>query len=211
MTVIRQFKRSVAVAWGISSTVQPSELDAIPLQPTIGNLDDDGIRISFDFERTSNGEPDRGTLQLWNLTRKTAESIRDDMEVLQVSRKAVFAVNRGPPRAPTSVIQTALKSVNDGHLLQVSAGYGGKPELVFQGEYLNVDTRKRVSNKDFVTEIELGDTITSLRDGFLDNPLGLGVTIPQFVQEFTNATGIKTSADAATRPFGSPRLLPRQR
>ncbi len=199
MTIIRQFKRAVNVTWGPLSTVQPTELDALPAIPTIGNLDDDGIRIDFDFERTSNGEPDRGKVRLWNLTRKTAESIRDDHEILSADRRRVFDVNRGPPRASSEVLAAQLKSINEGHRVEVSAGYGGKPELVFRGEYVNVKTRKRVSATDFVTEIDLGDTFTSLRDGFLDNPLGLGVTIPQLVQQFSDATGIRTNKDAALR------------
>lgn len=194
-----QFKRAAKVQFGPLSTVQPFEFDAPAPVPEIQNLDDDGIRISFDLSRTSSGVPDKGKVQLWNLTRKTADSIVQDFEILTAARKTAFRLANGPPRTPDKVLTQQLKKINDGRSLRVFAGYQGKPEQIFLGEYVNVEARKRVSRTDFVTEIELGDTFTSLRDGFLSQPLGLGVTIPQFIQEFSSATGIKTSADAAVR------------
>lgn len=199
MASFLQFKRAVKVQFGALSTVAPFEL-AIPApMPVLGNLDDDGIRVSFDLSRTSSGVPDKGKVSLWNLARKTSDSIVADFEHLTAARTEAFKAANGPPRVPDTVLTPILTGINTGYQIKVFAGYQKKPEQIFLGEYVDVIGRKRVSTTDFVTEITLGDTFTSLRDGFLSQPLGLGVTIPQFIQEFSAATGIRTSADAAVR------------
>lgn len=200
MSYRKQFKRSVAVRFGPKSAVSPFESGFLPSPVTeIGSLDDDGIRVSFDLSRTSSGVPDRGFVRLWNLTGKTSDSIVYDHELLTSERTATYRAANGPPRIPDDVLASSIKAINEGYQITVMAGYQRKPEKIFIGEYVNVNARKRVSPIDFVTEITLGDTFTSLRDGFLSQPLGLGVTIPQLIQEFSDATGIRTSQDAATR------------
>lgn len=199
MASFLQYKRAVDIVFGTASTVQPFELEVPAPMPGIGNLDDDGIRVSFELARTSAGVPDRGKVQLWNLARSTADSIVADMEHLTAARTETFKAANGPPRIPDAELTTALTTLNKAFEIRVFAGYQKKPEQIFLGEYVNVVGRRRVSETDFVTEIELGDTFTSLRDGFLSQPFGLGVTIPQFIQEFSAATGIRTSADAAVK------------
>lgn len=194
-----QFKRAVKVQFGALSTVMPFELDVPRPAPTISNLDDDGIRITFSLSRSSAGVPDKGTVQLWNLTQRTSDGIVSDFEHLTAARTGAFKAANGPPRLPDELLTATLKGINDGYALRVFAGYQKKPEQIFLGEYVEVTGRKRVSRVDHVCEIMLGDTFASLRDGYLSGPLGLGVTIPQLIQEFTKATGIRTSADAALR------------
>jgi hypothetical protein len=194
MSARRQYKRSVNVTWGAASEVKPAELEVPAFNPSIGNLDDDGVRISFDATRTLAGEPDRAKVELWNLAKSTAASIAADHEKLIANQKAV--INSG---LFDELLTSALSELQDSHVVQLSAGYGGRPELIFQGEYTDVRSRERRGFSDVVTVMELGDSVSSLRDGFIGQPLGLGVNIPQFIAEFTKATGIKTSKDAAAR------------
>lgn len=200
---VRQYGRSVGIGFGPASPVTAAVLSAggAPAlgRPTIGNFNDDGIRIAFQFERSATSEPDRGLVQLFNLTRSTAASIVQDKDFLDLDRRNAFKLGAALPRPPSSVISNALKAANAGHQVQFFAGYGQNPEVIFLGDYVRVTERKRISQTDWVTEIELGDSFLSLRDGFMDSPLGLGMSVSQLVQEFSSATGIRTSADAAAK------------
>lgn len=199
---VRQYKRSVGMRFGPGSVVQAFDLAArgAPLLiegvlESFSNLDDDGIRIQFDFLRTATGVPDKGVVKLWNLSEPASKSIVQDFELLKAARIGVFRANL-PDDAARAV---ALDKINKLHRIQVFAGYQKRPELVFLGDYVDVKARKRVNRKDFVTEITLGDTILSLRSSFLNQGLGFGVSLLSVLEFAASTAAVRVSEDTKVR------------
>lgn len=177
-----QYKRAVAVKFGGASTVVGGE----DPRYSIANLDDNGLRIAFKFRRTNRGEPDRGTVRIWNLNARTRAALADDLEIQRNAREII----QENPALPDDVRATQLKAVSDQYLVSVYAGYRGKPEIIFRGEVLNIKPRERDGSVDFVTTIELGDGLLALRDGYINAAFGGGATIERLLAASIGASGL---------------------
>ncbi len=184
------YLRSAGVLFGVASPAitlnpfipQPFALvnDFPGLNQALVNDGGDGLRIQFDITRTLSLEPDRCKLTLWNLSQLTQEAIGADYQVRQAGRKAVLA-NKLPNRA--GVRSASLTAINKLHEVTLFAGYRGNVAKIFAGDIITLSTRKRVGFTDFVTEIELGDSILLSRDGYLDTPIAPGMTFSQLLTE----------------------------
>lgn len=184
----RQYKRSIAIKFGGASAVPINPTDA---QYSIMNLDDNGVRIAFRFTRNNRGDADRGMLRIWNLSKATRETIANDLDTLKVIREGI---QRNKISFPTDDARAAaLKEITDKYLVTVFAGYDKKPEAIFRGDMMNVRT-KRQGSVDFVTEIELGDTLLALRDGYMNRAFGTGAFMENIVRSAIGASGLDLDA-----------------
>lgn len=197
------FHRSVGLKFGPASptigvdllqTISPDPFKG--LQRTYGNKDDDGIRVAFDAFRTLGSEPDRCKITLWNLSQAGHDAIVSDYDIRQFSRKAVFVL--GLPSL-AGIRATALNLINDAHKVALFAGYQNDPKQIFVGDYMTVTTRKRDGLFDFKTELELGDSVLSSRDAYLDSPVGPGQTLGALLGDLVKQAGWATSPDAAVK------------
>ena len=185
MALRRQYKRSVAVRFGNASTV----LSEDP-RFSVKNLDDDGVRIAFQFTRTNRSESDKGVLRFWNLNEVTRKGIETDFALQRSLRRGI---EQGFVAVPDDAARAAaLKAISDQYLVQVFAGYDNQPRLVFRGTMLNVK-QVRDGLVDRVTEVELGDGLLGLRDGYLNQAFAPGTLVENVLRAAEAAIGAKRS------------------
>ena len=177
----RLYKRSVTVLYGDQS------VDSRPTVPfTLENDDDTGLRVAFDFRRTNTGEPDQGQLRLWNLPEQVRNGLKADLESQYTLQRDVQTNTRDP----TTRAQR-LKSISDDYRISVFAGYGSmQPTLVFRGDMIDVKPAARRGREDTITEITLGDTLLSLRHGYLRRAFGTGSTIQNVMRAAAAAANL---------------------
>lgn len=184
MIGIRQYKRSCAVKFGDASSVP---LDGENIRFNIKNLDDDGIRMKFHFFRSNRGTPDKGKLELWNLNKRTQGEISDDLQSMITLRRGIeqnlIAFADDAARA------AALKVTADNYGVTVYGGYDGKPEVIFRGDMLDVEHKRKGQN--VVTEIQLGDSLLALRDGYINRTFGTGATMDTLLSAAVQASGLE--------------------
>jgi hypothetical protein len=178
----RLYKRSVKVVYG---TQEPTGIGPdIPF--TVNNLDDDGLRVQFVFERSNRGTPDRGTLRIFNLPEKTRRAMKGDLEAQLRARRDIQSQT-------VDDVERArrLKTVADAYRVSVFAGYGGRNlELVFRGDMIDMTPEIRRAGVDTITEVKLGDTLLALRDGYLNQAFGTGATIENVIRGAAAASAL---------------------
>lgn len=165
---------------------------------------DDGPRISFAFERSVRSEPDRGVVRIYNLPKELVDRIVSDHQTFQVNLKKLqtgvtsFAsskvdvpgVSRDRPAYSVDVLSDnrmtdqeraqRLFNLIEQHIVEVWAGYGTEPQMIFRGDIISIKPRIR-SGLDYVTEIELGDGFVALQEQWMAQAYGVGETMGNII------------------------------
>lgn len=132
---------------------------------------DEGPRISFTGSRSMQADPDKGTVRLWNLPPEVARRFANDALDLRASLKTIQSDLSLSDEARAQQIKREL----DRYAVEVYAGYGDDPQLIFRGDPIEV--RPKVRDKlDWVTEIDLGDAFVVLEEQYLASQFGVGET-----------------------------------
>ncbi len=159
----------------------------------IANLDDDGLRIAFNFTRNTLSEPDQGTIQIYNLSKRNRDFLKNAFEELKNGRREIV----GNTILPDANRGQALKALEEPFKIKFFAGYAKKPEQIFQGNIVNLISKRSGSN-DWVTEIKVGDGLIAYREGYISEGFAPGVTYENFRKVLELTQGLKPSADAET-------------
>lgn len=103
----------------------------------IVNFDGDGLKIEWDIQRTRGGDPDQGTITVYNLS--------------PFARKAIHEAWK------------AFTQVITGYLVEFGIGWGALTERVFVGDCWNFIPEVRVG-EDVLSVFHLGDGNQRIRD-----------------------------------------------
>ncbi len=196
---LRQFRRSMAVQFGVGSQLLAQ---LIPLDPEVQglapgsqlyNLDDNGLRMAFNLSRNNRGEPDKGTLRIWNLREKIRNAILNDMDTFQTFRDNL----QKAPFPDDKTRAAALLANAESYRITIYAGYQRTMEIVFIGQMVNVTPSLRDGDVDIVTVIELGDSIEGFRSGYVNQVFGTGTTMANITELVIASAGWRSSKDVA--------------
>lgn len=132
---------------------------------------DEGPRITFNGVRSMQADPDRGTVRLWNLPEEVARRFANDALDLRATLQQIQSDISLSDESRANRIKRTL----DRYAVEVYAGYGDDPQLIFRGDPIEVRPRVR-SGLDWVTEIDLGDAFVVLEEQYLASQFGVGET-----------------------------------
>lgn len=191
----RQYQRHLKLVYGD----QAQELGTGPARPfTLNNFAGRGLRVTFRTFRSNRGDPDRATINIYNLPIELRQSLRADLEAQWKARREV------QEETTDDVVRAdRLRRISDAFRVNLFVGYGPDESdlgLLFRGDLLDVTPSVRRGGKDTITRLMLGDTLLALRDSYMRQAFGTGATLPNI---------LRGAAAAAALPIdeGSERLI----
>jgi hypothetical protein len=155
---------------------------------------DEGPRIAFAFERSIRAEPDRGIVRCWNLPKELVDRIVSDHTSFQIGLKNLqrgitsFTKTFVDPTLGANSLDLQANRMNDQersrrlfelleqHIVEVWAGYGADPQMIFRGDIISIRPKVR-DGLNYVTEIELGDGFVALQEQWMAQSYGVGETL----------------------------------
>lgn len=136
---------------------------------------DSGPRIRIDAVRSLEVEPDKCTLQLFNLPPGVPEMLAENVRQLKLDLTSAQKNYQISDEERVRRIKLTLSQ----YLVEVSAGYADDLQMVFRGDPIEVRPNVR-NGQDLVTEVVLGDAFTVLEEvhiaaqfGIAENPKNL--------------------------------------
>lgn len=167
---------------------------SLSLRGSIRYARDEGPRIAFSGSRSMLADPDQGTIRVWNLPEDLTRAIAQDAKDLQLSLSETQKRYQLSDEVRSRLIVSAL----EGHAIEVYAGYGDNPQLIFRGDPIEV--RRVRDGLDWVTEIDVGDGFVALQQQYLASQYGVGVTpagLLAFAFALVDAQGDRAQMEAA--------------
>lgn len=181
---------------------------------------DSGPRITFSFERSVRSEPDRGFVRIYNLPKDLVDKIVSDHNVFRVAlqklQTGITSFASSKVDVPASGSQAAysvdvlsdnrltdheralrLYNLLEQHIVEVWAGYGLEPQMIFRGDIISIKPRIR-EGLDYVTEIELGDGFVALQEQWMASVYGVGETLANLATA-TSAFAVAGTDDTKIR------------
>lgn len=131
---------------------------------------DEGPRIAFDLQRSIRGEVDQGTIRIWNLPKDVTDRIVADQDTFRSNVREILKA-----RFDDKERARRLKTTMESHIVELWAGYGDSPQLMFRGDPITIRPRIR-DGRDYITEIDIGDGYVVLNEQQLAKSFGVGET-----------------------------------
>lgn len=127
----------------------------------------EGFRISFKLEKTSDESPNKGEVSIYNLNPQNR------------------AFCEKPPETKTDSDGGKITLANEIELL---AGYGGKAKLLFRGTAARVLSRRQ--GADVITTFEIGDGLEPYQNARLDKSFGPGTSFKDIFSNISSSLGV---------------------
>ncbi len=140
------------------------------------------LRVTFGIEKSDNRDPNRATVEIYNLSGTNRKTLQAGSDLAQTMRGA--------------------GQVYDWPLV-VKAGYVGSKAQIFSGDIVYADSR--LNGTEWVTTIEAEDGGNAFRSARLSKSYGKGTTVAQVLTDLAAALGVGLGNSAAKFAAGSER------
>ncbi len=139
--------------------------------PTVSGFFTDALRTTFCFDKSLEKTPNSGSVEIYNLSRKSRRNIEQRAaDVLSESKDNNLYI-------PS---------------LEFRAGYRGNDKTVFLGTITNITTRK--NGPDIVTTIEAADGFAAYQDAKINTAYASGAKAGQLIEDIAASMGLKAGA-----------------
>jgi len=195
----RQYQRHLKLVYGNPELNTSSEGPSRAF--TIDTYAGRGLRVTFKASRNNRGEPDRCTIEIYNLPETLRNSLKLDLEAQRLARAEA---QKAFAETPDGIVEVSderrarnLREISDAFRVNLFVGYGPDATdltLLFRGDLLDVQPNVRRGGVETITRIKLGDTLLALRDGYMRQSFGAGANLAGVIEGAARAAALDVDA-----------------